>query len=95
MRYKQRGEITDRRLPGLTSVGTSAVQPSMSQMIPLVVTIEIKNTGLKELRPTSHLSPEEAGQAKRNTVATTHDDQTGEHDQQQDHVESYCGEERK
>jgi hypothetical protein len=71
----------------------------MSQMTPLrrkiVVKIKIKHYELKELRPTTHLFPEEAGQTKRNTVAKTHDEQTGEHDQKQDHVENNCGDETK
>ena len=53
------------------------------------------NYELKELRPTPHLFPEEAGQTKFKTIATTHDEQTGEHDQKQDHVENYCGYETK
>jgi hypothetical protein len=50
---------------------------------------------LEELRPTPHLLPDEAGQTKRNTVAITHDEQTGKHDQKQDHVGSYCEDESK
>jgi hypothetical protein len=70
----------------------------MSQMTPLrrkKVEIEIKNYELKELWPTPHLFPEEAGQTKRSTVATTHEEQTGEHEQKQDHVGNYCGDESK
>jgi hypothetical protein len=58
------------------------------------VKIKIKNYELKELRPKPHLFPDEVGQTKRNTVATTHEEQTGEHDQKQDHVGNYCGDER-
>jgi hypothetical protein len=70
----------------------------MSQMTPLRrknVKIEVKNYELKELRPTPHLFPEEAGQTKRNTVTITHDEQTSEHDQKQDHVGNYRGDESK
>jgi hypothetical protein len=79
-----------------------AAEPSMSQMTPLrrknvkiEIEIEIKNYELKELRPTPHLFPEEAGQTKRGTVATTDDEQTGGHEQKQDHVGNYCGDESK
>ena len=47
------------------------------------------NYKLKELRLVPHLFPDEAGQTKRNTVATAHDEQTGEHDQKQDNVGNY------
>jgi hypothetical protein len=70
----------------------------MSQMTPLrrnKVKIKIENYELKELRPTPHLFPEEAGHTKRSTTATTHDEQTGEHEQKQDHVRNDCGDERK
>jgi len=43
--------------------------------------VKIKHYEFKELQPTSHLFPEEAGQTKRSTVATTHDEQTGENEQ--------------
>ena len=53
------------------------------------------NYELKELLPTPHLFPEEAGQTKFNTIATTHDEQTGENDQKQHHVKNHCGYETK
>jgi hypothetical protein len=56
----------------------------MSQMTPLQmkkVKIKIKINELNGLRPTPHLFPEEAAQTKISTVATTYDEQTGEHDQ--------------
>jgi hypothetical protein len=74
------------------------MQPSMSQMTPLrrnKVKIIIKSYELKEQRPTPHLFPEEAGQTKRSTATTTHDEQTGEHDQKQNHVGNHCGDETK
>jgi hypothetical protein len=68
----------------------SATEPSMSQMTPLWRRkVKIKNHGLKELQATPHLSPEEASQTKWSTVATTHDEQTGENEQKQDHVREY------
>ena len=70
----------------------------MSQMTPLQmkkVKIKIKINELNGLLPTPHLFPEEAGQTKFNTVATTHDEQTGENNQKQHHVENYCGNETK
>jgi len=70
----------------------------MSQITPSQrnkVKINIKNYILKELRRTPHLFPDEAGQAKRSTTTTTHDEQTGEHEQKQDHVGNYCGDESK
>jgi hypothetical protein len=96
LRYKRdinkRAETRDQRLPGLTRGGISATEPSMSQTTPLRKKKKIR-LKLKELRPTPHLFPEEAGQTKLNTVATPHDEQTGEHDQKQDHVENYCWDE--
>ena len=77
----------------------SAAEPSISQMTPLrrkkKCKIEIKNYELEELRPTPHLCPEEAGQTKRRAVATTDDEQTGEHEQKQDNIGNYCGDESK
>ena len=72
----------------------------MSQTTPLrrkkvKIKTKIKIYELKELRPTPYLFPEEAGQTKRSTIATVHDEQTGEHEQQQDHVGNYCEDERK
>jgi hypothetical protein len=73
----------------------SAAQPSMSQMTPLRRKKSRLNYESEELRPTPHLAPDEAGQTKRNTAATTHDEQTGKHDQKQDHFGNYCGVESK